>query len=195
VSATITTLIAAGIAVLGTLLSPVLVQRSTAKAKGQEYELARRQRQEERTAEAERDKYLDRRAAYTELNAEMRAFVRSLSRYLHLISGNQASEAARNTLNEAREKYLQCYSDAQMRVSDGVLTAAAEANSGLGLLYGMALRIDGLTPPALSPEDHSASEMDDSIGKAFDLLQEVRSLTWKMRDKMRAELGVSSSLA
>jgi hypothetical protein len=71
VSATITTLIAAGIAVLGTLLSPVLVQRTTAKAKAQEYELARQQRQEERTAEAQRDKFLDLRAAYTELNAEM----------------------------------------------------------------------------------------------------------------------------
>ena len=124
-STTITTLIAAGIAVLGTLLSPVLVQRTTAKAKAQEYELARQQRQEKRAAETQRDKYLDLRAAYTELNAEMRAFVRALSDYLHLIDRGQCSEAARSALNEAREKYLQCYSDSQMKVSDEVLSAAA----------------------------------------------------------------------
>jgi hypothetical protein len=192
-STAVTTLIVAGIAVLGTLLSPVLVQYTTAKAKVQEYELARQQRQEEREAETQLGKYMGLRAAYTELNTEMRGFLRALSNYMHLISRNQCSEAARDALNEAREKYLQCYSDAQMKVSDKVLVAAREANNGLARLYGMVLRLDGLAVPVLSSEETSDSEEEESIEKAFGYLQEVRVLAWKMRDTMRVELDASSS--
>jgi hypothetical protein len=118
---------------------------------------------------------------------------RAPGNYLHLISRNQCNEADRNALNEAREKYLQRYSDAQMKVSDEVLTAATEANSSIGWLYGMALRIDGLAALVPLSEGQSASEEQDSIGKAFDLLLEVRPLTWKTRDKMCAELGLGLS--
>lgn len=143
----VTTIIAAGIAVLGTLLSPVLVQYTTARAKAQEYELARQQRQEEREAEAQVNKYVELRRAYTELNTEMRSFVRALSNYMHLVSSNQCSPEARNALNQVREKYLDCFADAQMMVSDEVSAAAADANTGLGRLYGMTLRLDGFTVP------------------------------------------------
>jgi hypothetical protein len=81
VNIAITTIIAAGIAVLGTLLSPVLVQRASARTKEQEYELARRQRQEEREAEKRSQDFIELRTAYTKLNTEMRGFHRALNNY------------------------------------------------------------------------------------------------------------------
>lgn len=162
-----TTIIAAGIAVLGTLLSPILVQYATARAKAQEYELAQRQRQEDREQETQTTKYNELRRAYTDLNTEMRAFLRALSNYIHLIRSRQCSEEARSVLNEVRDGYLQSYADAQMIVSDKVFVAAADANSGLARLYGMALRLDGFTVPPLSEEATSDGDEKETIDTAF----------------------------
>jgi hypothetical protein len=193
-SATVATIVTAGIAVLGTLLSPVLVQFITARTKAQEFELSRRQRQEEREVEARLDKYANLRASYTELNAEMRKFLRALSNYLHLISRRQCDATARAALDEARETYLRCYSDAQMRVSDEVLEAAARANEGLGRLYGTALRIDGLSISILRPGGAPNPTETDTLESAFSYLEEVRPMTWNMRNIMRAELGINNPL-
>jgi hypothetical protein len=189
----VTTIIAAGIAVLGTLLSPILVQYATARAKAQEYELARRQRQEEREAEAQNNKYLELRRAYSELNTEMRGFLRALTNYMHLIRSHQCSQEARDDLNQVREKYLNCYADAQMMVSDNVFVAAADANNGLSRLYGMALRLDGFTVPSLPSAGVSDEDEEESIETAFAYLAEVRPLIWKLRNTMRRELGVGSA--
>jgi hypothetical protein len=189
----VTTVIAAGIAVLGTLLSPILVQYATARAKAQEYELARQQRQEEREAEAQINKYVELRKVYTELNTEMRGFLRALSNYLHLVRSQQCSQEARDALNQVRDKYLDSYADAQMMVSDRVFAAAADANNGLARLYGMALRLDGLTVPALSSATVSDGNEEESIETAFTYLGEVRPLIWKLRNTMRMELGIGSS--
>ena len=92
-SAGVTTVIAAALAVLGTLFSPVLAQRVTARAKLQEFEFAERQRQEERVVDQKRLAYLERRTAYTHLNAQMRAMHRSLLNHIHLIRTESQTEA------------------------------------------------------------------------------------------------------
>lgn len=80
-----TTAIAAALAVLGTLFSPILAQRVSARIKLQEFDLAQRQRAEDREVEQDRLAYVERRAAYTQLNAQMRAMHRTLLNYMHLI--------------------------------------------------------------------------------------------------------------
>jgi hypothetical protein len=189
-----TTIIAAAIAVLGTLLSPILVQYMGTRAKGQEYDLARRQRAEERQAEAELRKYEELRAEYTEVNAQVRNFVRALSDYLHLIRAHNCSEEAQEVLDNTRREYLQCYSDAQMKVSDSVLAVAMDTNSGLSRLYGMALRLDGFTVPAVSGEALIDGGSKETIDLAFRYLeQELRPLAWKLRNTMRKELGIGTA--
>ena len=79
-----TAIIAAGIAVLGTLLSPIAVQYASTRTKMQEYELARRQRQRRRDAEKRSQDFNELRSTYTQLNTEMRGFHRALNTYLHL---------------------------------------------------------------------------------------------------------------
>jgi hypothetical protein len=189
-----TTIIAAAIAVLGTLLSPILVQYMNARAKGQEHDLAQKQRAEERQAEAELRAYEELRTEYTNLNAQVRNFVRALSDYLHLIRAHKASEEARDLLDNARREYLQCYSDAQMRVSDSVLEAAMDANRGFSRLYGMTLRLDGFTVPARSPEVLSDADTEETIDLAFRYLeQELGPFAWKLRNTMRHELGIGTA--
>jgi len=64
-SPNLTTLLAAALAVLGTLTSVVLTQRYANRARTQEIESQRRQREEERR----RASLLDRRQSYTALHA------------------------------------------------------------------------------------------------------------------------------
>jgi hypothetical protein len=139
-SAGVTTVIAAALAVFGTLLSPVLAQRITARAKQQEFELAQRQNQDERVAEDQRLAFVERRAAYTDLNAQMRAMHRALLNHMHLIRAGSQTEADIAELDEARHKYLERYFDVQMLISDDVLRSAGYANDVLGRAYGMARR-------------------------------------------------------
>jgi hypothetical protein len=82
----------------------------------------------------------------------MRGSLRALSNYLHLMRSRQCSQAALDDLNKVPEEYLDCYAEAQMIISDEVFAAAADANSGLGRICGMALRLDGFTVPVLSSE-------------------------------------------
>jgi hypothetical protein len=193
-----TAIIAAGIAVLGTLLSPIAVQYASARTKAQEYELARRQRQEEREAERRSQDFNELRSTYTQLNTEMRGFHRALNSYLHLIRSNHCNEVARDSLNSVRHNYLQCYADAQMIVPDKVLSAALYANGGLAQLYGMALRLDGFTVPDLSSSamaDDSKEEEgeEETMESAFACSEEVGQRIHKLRDIMRTELGISSA--
>jgi hypothetical protein len=194
-SAADTTIIAAAIAVIGTLLSPILVQYMNNRSKSQEYDLARRQRAEEREAEAEHRRHQELRTEYTELNTQVRNVVRALSDYLHLIRANKCTEDSRDVLDGVRRDYLQCYADAQMRVTDTVLAAAIEVNSALSRLYGMALRLDGFTVPMRSPETLIEAGIQETIDSAFARLeQELRPLAWKLRNTMRHELGIGTAI-
>jgi len=185
----VTTIVAAALAVLGTLLSPVLAQRVTARTKQQEFELAHRQRQEEREVEQKRLAFEERRAAYTELNAQMRSMHRALLNYIHLIRAGNQTEADVNKLDEARHKYLERYFDVQMLISDGVLKAAGYANDGLGCAYGMARRL-GSGAPQVAPENGQDEETVDST---FSYLEEVRQRIADTRNIMRAELGLATA--
>ena len=192
-------IIAAGIAVLGTLLSPIAVQYASARAKKQEDESARRQRQEERDAERRLQDFNELRSTYTQLNTEMRGFHSALNNYLHLIRSDNCNEVARDALNSVRHNHLQFYAVTQMIVPDKVLSAASYANLGLGQLYGLALRLDGFTVPDLSSSamaDDSEGEGgggEETIESAFACSEKVRQRIYRLRNIMRTELGISSA--
>jgi hypothetical protein len=189
---TITTILAAGIAVLGTLLSPILAQYVSMRAKKQEFDLARQQRAEERDANQRLEEIANLRSAYTKLNTEMRRHLRATSNYLHLIRSNRCDQSARAELDGVRHEYLQQYAEAQMILPDRVFSYAINANGGLAQLYGIALRLDGFSNSDLmSYTDPSAQE--ETIDSALAFLEEVRSRIWILRDVMRSELGVSSN--
>jgi hypothetical protein len=190
-NAAITTVIAAGVAVIGTLLAPILAQRASAHTKAQEYEFEQRRRQEDRETERRLLEFTELRSTYTELNTEMRDFLRALNNYLHLIRAGHCSDEDRATLEEVRYKYHQHYSDAQMIVSDNVLHAAGRVNGELMQLYGIARRLDNFPSADLSPDAAEAGQ--ETIESAFERLEQVRRGIGQVRDMMRRELGVSSA--
>lgn len=185
----VTTIIAAALAVLGTLFSPVLAQRVTARTKLQEFELSQRQRQEEREVEQKRLAFEERRTAYTELNAQMRSMHRALLNYMHLIRAENQSEADVTKLDEARQKYLERYFDVQMLISDSVLNAAGRANDGLSRAYGMARRLGSDAPRATSENGQG----EETIDSTFSYLEEVRQRIADTRNIMRTELGLTAA--
>ncbi len=186
-NAGITTVVAAAVAVLGTLISPNLAQRVSARTKLQEYELAQQQRQEEREIERQRLDFVERRATYTKLNTEMRKFRRELINYLHLIREGRTTDEALAALDDVRHSYLESYNDAQMIIPDRVLKAAGAANSGLADAYGMVRRLDR------SRSSNAASEAPiEEVDSAIAYLERVRQRITSARDVMRAQLGVTS---
>jgi hypothetical protein len=80
-----------------------------------------------------------------------------------------------------------------MIVSDEVFSAAASANGSLSQLYGMALRLDGITVSDLSSGAMADDNEEETIESAFAYSERVRQRIWKMRDVMRKELGISSA--
>src|ERR1700721_661957 len=190
-TAGVTTVIAAALAVFGTLLSPVLVQRITARAKLQEFELAQRQRQEGRVADQERLGFVERRTAYTDLNAQMRAMHRALLNHMHLIRARSQTETEIGKLDETRHKYLERYFDVQMLISEDVLRAAGHANNGLGRAYGMARRLGATGADAVTLEP---GEDEETVDSTFSYLEEVRQRIADARNIMRSELGLTSPL-
>jgi hypothetical protein len=189
------TLIAAAIAVVGTLSSPILVQYMNSRSKAQEYELQRQQRSEERQFEMDERKQEELRVEYTNLNAKVRDFVKALSDYLHLIRSRKITPDARGPLEDSRKGFLECYAQAQMILPDSVLVAAIEANRHLSRLYGIALRLDGFTTSTQSIEVAISSEHEqDTINSAFDYLEEtLRPATWHLRNVMRIDLGIGKA--
>jgi hypothetical protein len=111
-NAAITTVIAAGIAVIGTLLAPILAQRASARTKAQEYEFELKRHEEDLEAERRLREFTELRSTYTGLNTQMRNFLRALNNYLHLIRSGQCNDEARSSLEVVRHEYHQHYSDA-----------------------------------------------------------------------------------
>ena len=187
----ITTVLAATIAVLGTLLSSVLTQRINARSKLKENELAQLERQKEYEREQKSLTILARRAAYTTLNTEMRKFRRELNNYLFLIRAGAVTDDALAVLEYAHRTYAENYADAQMIVPDEVFAAAQRANHGLLGVYGMARRLDGSVPAVVNEEAPTHGE--ETVDSAFVSLNQALQIIGVVREIMRADLGVNSA--
>ena len=132
--ASVTTLLAAVLAVLGTITSPVLTQRYTNRARLQEIEAARRQRLEDREAAQRTTSQLERREIYTTLHTAAWDFRRALKNCLF---DADASE----DLEIARQAFLTSYRNSQMIATDAVLKAADPVYDALTRTYGRVKRL------------------------------------------------------
>jgi hypothetical protein len=127
---------------------------------------------------------------YTDLNTQMRNFLHALNNYLHLIRSGLCNDEARSSLEVVRHEYHQHYSDAQMIVSDNILSAAGHANGTL-MLYGAARRLDDFPVADLSTD--VTEDEKETIESAFVLLGQARNRIAHVRDIMRKELGVTQT--
>lgn len=187
----ITTVLAAAIAVLGTLSSSILTQRISAHSKLKENELTQLEREKEYQREKKQRDFIERRVAYAMLNTEMRKFRRELNNYLNLIRAGTATDDALAVLDNTRRSYAENYADAQMIVPDEVFVAARQANRGLLDVYGMSRRLDGSMPAMIKEESLAHDEV--TVDSAFASLEQALQHIGFVRELMRSDLGITSA--
>ena len=124
----------------GTLSSPLLGQRTAARAKEQEFDLQRRQHQEEREAGRRQAEFEERRSMYARLNTAARQYQQALGSYARATADDTVTDEACAELADARQSFRDLYSDAQMILPDKVLDAAMSVSASLGEAYGMVKR-------------------------------------------------------
>ncbi len=190
----ITTIVAASVAVIGTLLSPILTHRITARTRLQEHQFGQEARRQERDSETARLEFLERRNVYTRLNAEMRKYHAAMRKCLYEIQDRpnvrpRLSKATEQELNEIRQNYMDQYAAAQMIVSEKVLRLSGHANGGLAPGHGMVLRLAEISSG--QSESHY-DDLPETVDTAFEYLEDVRMRVARLRDLMRVELGVAS---
>ncbi|WUX64315.1 hypothetical protein OG522_03890 [Streptomyces sp. NBC_01431] len=168
-----TAFLAAVIGVVGTLMSALLTQRAADRSRQRERERAERVREW-------RDEAQELRSCYVALNTSARQYLAALTDHLHALSRDEDPRSVRQRLTEARDQYRDVYAEAQMRVPEGVLELAGDLNHDLGVVYGMARRLEDGVPRA----GDSSAAVHGSIDGLWGGLRE-------MRRAMRADLGES----
>jgi hypothetical protein len=175
-SSDVTTLVVALVGVTGTLAATVLAQHMARRARQQEIDAQREQRQEEREATAQRDL----RAAYVALNAAVRAF-----RWTMLYHLREGTDQTRAELEQARQAFDLRYAEGQLITAPAVMEAAQSVSARLNDAYDRVRRLDAGPPDTASGlRDRAALEADLEGG----IYQEIRDL----RTALRAELGTSA---
>ncbi|MGP3977284.1 hypothetical protein ACTWQF_25400 [Streptomyces sp. 8N114] len=175
-----TALAVAVVGVLGTLLSGLLTQRASDRAKRYELEHADRQRMEDLAAERRQTGMEQRRTSYVALNKAARQYLTALTDHLHVLLRDEEREESRGQLDEARATHRDCYAEAQLVVPDPVLGMAGTVSKALNTTYGMIKRLDNGVP---RPED-SLDAVQHRIDDLWGLLRH-------MRHEMRTSLGVA----
>ncbi|MEH1166822.1 hypothetical protein V6V47_15700 [Micromonospora sp. CPCC 205539] len=174
----LTAMTVAAVGVVGTLLSPVLAQRSVARASRLAAEMDRELRRDERDAANQRSKIEERRTEYTALNALARTCrneVKACARR-HPASRPEDLTAVR----DAWLSYQDRYDSAQMILPDEVLELASTVNRLLAQGYRQLQTLASTGAP--TPE----AIVEFCNGPILDKLAE-------MRQAMREDLGVSRS--
>jgi hypothetical protein len=178
----ITTLLAAVIAVLGTVTASIHGQRSALRGKQVEFDLAQVQRKEAQES-TERKEWLEqRRACYVALNIAIRQYRASINDLLHGIRDGEVDDEVRAELMTTRRMYIERHAEAQMTAPGEVLKAAGAVRGHLSSWYGMARRLDQVT-----------AVQGETLDAIFSYSERFWGLIEHMRAVMRSDLGISDA--
>ncbi|MFF7332724.1 hypothetical protein [Streptomyces sp. NPDC008150] len=164
-------LVAAGVGVLGTLISPVFAQRTNARTQQAEFE---RQQQAVR-AQWERERHeqglLVRRACYSETNAAFRRYRTQQMDYLWHVHRNEVNDIARDALEDARHAHHAAFAQAQMVASPAVLAQLDDVAKALSEGYRRTKHLEEGTP---------------DTGDSFEVIEAYLQWIWERWEEMRA---------
>ncbi|MFI6561321.1 hypothetical protein [Streptomyces sp. NPDC050534] len=171
--------LAAAIAVTGTLLSPVLAQRSGAKAQKAEFERQQQAAHAQWEREQRREELSTRRTCYIEANAANRRYRIQLMNYLWHVRNGDVTDALKAELETARANHHSAFAEVQMVASPAVLEELDVIANALSEGYRRTKCL----------EEGNPDESD-----TFDVIQDYLEWIWKrwkeMRAVMREDLGV-----
>lgn len=165
----------------GTLAAAVITQRGADRARARELEHTRRLQRDEREYATRQAQLEARRTCYATLSAGTRDLANVMTKVLHALEEEGATEELRSDLDRARREHRMRHAEAQMVLPDDVAEAASTANRQLGDLYGLLKRLDGGT----ARRGESVEAARASMGELWDAL-------WRMRRVMRVDLGITA---
>ncbi|MFF7341067.1 hypothetical protein ACFZAT_27570 [Streptomyces sp. NPDC008163] len=176
----LTALIVAVVGVAGTLVSGVMAHRGALRAKTVELDRAERLRREELLADERRENLAVRRASYAVFNQRLRQFHSVLSKdYFALAAGEAHPERGRER-EEPRRVLRDVYAEAQMVISDEVLTVAGGVVHQLHRIH------------ALLGRHERGEAADESLEDVGERLERASEGLYEVRQTMRRDLGVSA---
>jgi len=175
-------LLVAAIGMLGTLSSPIVAQRLSARTKREESDAQRQDALEGRDHARREALAREKKAAYVSFNAAARRYRIELMNCLHAVGSGALDEAGRGELRDSRRAYSLGLAEMQIVASDSVMEVVEQVTSNL---YGAYKAIKSLEDGAPEP-GWSFEEIQDHLGRTWDY--------WApMRKAMRNDLGLDES--
>lgn len=166
----------AAVGVLGTLISPVITVRLSARLQQSRLEAERDLALDARRHDELKSVQSQKRSCYVTLNAAARRYRVVQMNYLHALQEERLTSEERQELEDARRSYGAAVAEAQMTAAPKVLDEMETIFSALSRSYRGIRRLELRDP-----------EPDGSYG-------EVRAQLWErwkaLRDAMRVDLGV-----
>ncbi|MBK3628858.1 hypothetical protein JHN59_29330 [Streptomyces sp. MBT49] len=176
--------VAAVVGVTGTLLAPVLAQRSTARTQRAEFERQQQAAHAQWEREQQRAELITRRTCYIEANAANRRYRIQLMNYLWHVRRDEITDAIKAELEAARQSHHSAFAEVQMVAAPAVLAELDEMAKALSEAYRRTKCLEEGTP-----------DPDDSFEVIEAYLQWIWDRWKEMRAVMRTDLGVHNSLA
>ncbi|MFE7443723.1 hypothetical protein ACFU7X_25110 [Streptomyces chartreusis] len=175
-------LVAAVVGVTGTLLAPVLAQRSSAKAQKAEFERQQQAAHTQWQREQQQAELTARRACYIVTNAAYRRYRIQLMNHLWHVHRSEVTDTLKETLETARHAHHAAFAEAQMLASPAVLAQLDDVAKALSEGY---------------RRTKSLEEGHPDEGDTFEVIEAYLQWIWErwkeMRAVMRADLGLANS--
>ncbi|MFC9757385.1 hypothetical protein [Streptomyces sp. NPDC056921] len=171
------------VGVAGTLLAPLLAQRSTARAQRAEFERQQQAAQCQWDREQQRAERAARLACYIATNAAYRRYRVQLMNHLWHVRRGEVTEAVKDELETARQEHHTAFAEAQMIASAVVLDQLDDVAKALSEGYRKTKSLEEGNP---DPEGGSFEEIGEYLQEIWDCWKE-------MRTAMRLDLGVNNS--
>ncbi|MCX4436591.1 hypothetical protein [Streptomyces mirabilis] len=166
--------------VTGTLLAPILAQRSSAKTQKAEFERQQHAAQAQWEREQQHAELAARRSCYITTNAAYRRYRIELMNYLWHVRRGEVSQAAGEALEAARSAHHAAFAEAQMFASAVVLGQLDDVAKALSEGYRRTKCLEEGNP-----------DPDDSFEVIAEYLEWIWNCWREMRTVMRTDLGVN----
>jgi hypothetical protein len=178
-NATITALLIAIVGVIGTLLAPIVSQRLSARARREDFEMQRSQRQDEHYHEQQEKILANKRTCYITMISAARRYRLELMSYLYAVNRGTVDDGARDRLEEARLAFNTALAETQLTATTPVLEALEPISKGMRESY-----------TATKNLEQGASGLDSSFEEIRTFLLKLWDVWPRLHEAMRDDLGV-----
>ncbi|WP_371502205.1 hypothetical protein OG871_34455 [Kitasatospora sp. NBC_00374] len=172
-------LLIASVGVVGTLLSPVVTTRLSARLQRDQFDAQRALALDTHRQDGLRAQHAEKRACYVTLNAASRRYRVVQMNYLYAVEDGRLDDEDRRELEESRRAHGAAVAEAQMTAAPKVLDELETISGALSRSYRRIRRLESGQPEP----DGSFDEVRAELLALWD--------EWKgLRDAMRLDLGV-----